>query len=142
MSASRFRRIALALPGAVEGAHQGTADFRLGKRIFATLGYPDEDWGMVILSPEQQSMLVDAEPEIFRPGARRLGQAGQHQCAAGKGRCEDAEERAQAWRINNSRRKPRRNRPGRIRQDEFRQQNVALISQRINSRHHRQLLCL
>jgi hypothetical protein len=67
MSSSRFRRTALALPGAVEGAHQGHADFRVGKRIFATLGYPDDDWGMVKLTPEQQSVLVEAEPEIFRP---------------------------------------------------------------------------
>jgi hypothetical protein len=67
MSATRFRKIALALPGATEGAHQGHADFRAGKRIFATLGYPDAAWGMVKLTPEQQSVLVAAEPEIFRP---------------------------------------------------------------------------
>ena len=67
MSSARFRRIALALPGAIEGAHQGTADFRVGKRIYATLGYPDDDWGMVKLTPEQQSMLVEAEPKVFRP---------------------------------------------------------------------------
>ena len=63
MSVSRFRRAALALPGAVEGAHQRTADFRVGKRIFA---YPDHAWGMVKLTLEQQSMLVEAEPDIFR----------------------------------------------------------------------------
>ena len=67
MSESRFRRLALALAEAIEGAHQGHADFRVGKRIFATLGYPDDAWGMVKLTPEQQSMLVEAEPEIFRP---------------------------------------------------------------------------
>ena len=67
MSAQRFRIIALALPEVVEGSHQGHADFRVGKRIFATLGYPDENWGMVKLTPEQQSVLVEAEPEIFRP---------------------------------------------------------------------------
>jgi hypothetical protein len=67
MSASRFRSAALAFTGAVEGAHQRTADFRVGKRIFATLGYPDDAWGMVKLTQEQQSMLVEAEPEIFRP---------------------------------------------------------------------------
>jgi hypothetical protein len=94
MSASQFRRAALALPGAAEGAHQRTADFRVGKRIFATLGYPDDAWGMVKLTQEQQSMLVEAEPEIFRPRARRLGQAGLHQCAARKGRRDDAEKRA------------------------------------------------
>jgi hypothetical protein len=67
MSASGFRKVALGLPEAIEGAHQGHADFRVGKRIFATLGYPDESWGMVKLTVEQQSMLVEAEPEIFRP---------------------------------------------------------------------------
>ena len=74
MSASDFRRAALALPGAVEGAHQGTADFRVGKRIFATLGYPA--WGMVKLTQEQQSMLVEAEPEIFRPVPGGWGKQG------------------------------------------------------------------
>src|SRR5258707_12811223 len=67
MSQNRFCRLALGLPEVVEGAHQGHADFRVGKRIFATLGYPDDDWGMVKLTPEQQSILVGAEPEIFRP---------------------------------------------------------------------------
>lgn len=67
MSSSRFRRVALSIPGAIEGSHQGHADFRIGKRIFATLGYPDDSWGMVKLTPDQQSVLVEAEPEIFRP---------------------------------------------------------------------------
>ena len=76
MSSTRFRRIALALPQAVEGAHQGTADFRVGKRIYATLGYPDDAWGMVKLTSEQQSMLVEAEPEIFRPVPGGWGKQG------------------------------------------------------------------
>lgn len=67
MSVARFRKIALSLPDALEGAHQGHADFRVKKRIFASLGYPDKDWGMVKLTPEQQSVLVEAEPDIFRP---------------------------------------------------------------------------
>jgi len=76
MSSSRFRSIALGLPDAVEGAHQGHADFRVGKRIFATLGYPDETWGMVKLTPEQQSVLVESEPEIFRPVPGGWGKQG------------------------------------------------------------------
>jgi hypothetical protein len=76
MSAARFRKIALGLPEAIEGAHQGTADFRVGKRIFATLGYPDGHWGMVKLTVEQQSMLVDAEPGIFRPVPGGWGKGG------------------------------------------------------------------
>ena len=76
MSAKRFRLIALALPDVVEGSHRGHADFRLEKRIFATLGYPDDDWGMVKLTPEQQSVLVEAEPEIFRPVPGGWGKQG------------------------------------------------------------------
>ena len=76
MSASRFRRAALALPGAVEGAYLRTADFRVGKRIFATLGYPDDAWGTLKLTAEQQSMLVEAEPEIFRPVPGGWGKQG------------------------------------------------------------------
>jgi hypothetical protein len=76
MSASHFRRAALALPGAAESAHQRTADFRVGKHIFATLGYPDDAWGMVKLTQEQQAILVEAEPEIFRPVPGGWGKQG------------------------------------------------------------------
>src|SRR5258708_7637976 len=76
MSQDRFRRVALGLPGAIEGAHQGHADFRVGKRIFATLGYPDDNWRMVKLTPGQQSMLVEAEPETFRPVPGGWGRGG------------------------------------------------------------------
>ena len=76
MSSNRFRQIALGLPGAIEGSHQGHADFRAGKRIFATLGYPDKDWGMVKLTPEQQSVLVEAEPTMFRPVPGGWGKQG------------------------------------------------------------------
>ena len=76
MTTARFRRIALALPGVIEGAHQGHADFRAGKRVFATLGYPDQSWGMVKLTPEQQSVLVAAEPDIFRPVPGGWGRQG------------------------------------------------------------------
>jgi hypothetical protein len=76
MSVQRFRLIALSLPDAVEGAHQGKADFRVRNRIFATLGYPDKEWGMVKLTPEQQSVVVEAEPEIFRPVPGAWGKGG------------------------------------------------------------------
>lgn len=66
MTAQRFRRLALSLPGVVESAHMGHPDFRVGKRIFATLGHPDAAWGMVKLAPEEQRMLIEAEPRVFR----------------------------------------------------------------------------
>jgi hypothetical protein len=76
MSASRFRKAALALSDAIESAHHGKADFRVGKRIFATLGHPDENFGTLKLTVEQQAMLVDAEPEIFRPVPGGWGKQG------------------------------------------------------------------
>ena len=45
----------------------GHADFRIGKRIFATLGYPDASLGMVKLSPAQQAALVKSAPRVFSP---------------------------------------------------------------------------
>jgi hypothetical protein len=50
-----FRRIALALDGAVEHAHHGHPDFRAHGRIFATLGHPDSQWGMVALTRAWQN---------------------------------------------------------------------------------------
>lgn len=76
MSVSRFRKAALALSDAIESAHHGKADFRVGKRIFATLGHPDENWGTLKLTVEQQAMLVDAEPEVFRPVPGGWGRQG------------------------------------------------------------------
>ena len=42
-------------------------DFRVGKRVFATLGYPSATWGMVKLTPLQQSQFVKAFPGTFVP---------------------------------------------------------------------------
>ena len=65
MSVNDFRRIAWGLPEASESAHMEHPDFRVGKRIFATLGYPDNQWGMVKLRPEQQKMFVRDYPDAF-----------------------------------------------------------------------------
>jgi hypothetical protein len=76
MRAEDFRRIALNLPGAVEGQHNGHADFRVAGRIFATLGYPDAKWAMVKLRSEQQDMLTSAKPAIFTPATGAWGKRG------------------------------------------------------------------
>ena len=60
MTVEDFRRIALSLPEAVENSHMGHPDFRVRGKIFATLGYPDDSWGMVKLTPDQQESMVDA----------------------------------------------------------------------------------
>ena len=54
----------------------GHPDFRVGGKIFATLGYPEEGWGMVKLTPEQQEFMVQAEPGIFAPAKGAWGRAG------------------------------------------------------------------
>jgi hypothetical protein len=66
MKADDFRCIALGMTGAVEGAHMGHPDFRVGGRIFATL-HPDAQWGMVKLTPEQQREFVTSCPDVFEP---------------------------------------------------------------------------
>jgi hypothetical protein len=71
-----FRRIALSFPGAEEKAHMNHPDFRVGGRIFATLGSPDKAHGMVGLFPEQQELAIDAEPEAFRPASGAWGRSG------------------------------------------------------------------
>lgn len=70
MTPERFRELALLQPEAEEGAHQGHPDFRVGGKIFATLG-PEGDWGMVKLPPELQTTLVRAPGQAFEafPGA-------------------------------------------------------------------------
>jgi hypothetical protein len=76
MTAADFRRDALGLPEAAEGAHMGKADFRVRGKIFATLGWPDAQWGMVKLTPEQQDVVVAAEPEMFVPVKGTWGRRG------------------------------------------------------------------
>jgi hypothetical protein len=75
-SAAQFRRIALSFPGAEEGAHMGHPDFRAGGKIFATLGAPDADHGMVALMPEQQEDFMALARDAFRPAAGAWGRGG------------------------------------------------------------------
>lgn len=76
MDASAFRRIALSLPGAEEGSHMGSPDFRVGGRIFATLASQDQGFGNLMLTPEQQAEFVAEQPDVFVPihgGWGRMG---------------------------------------------------------------------
>ena len=54
----------------------GHPDFRLGGRIFATLGYPDTDSGMVKLTSEHQAAWIDAEPDVFSKVKGAWGKGG------------------------------------------------------------------
>jgi hypothetical protein len=65
MTKDDLRRQALALPGAKEKCHFDKADFRVKNKIFASL--KDDATGVVKLLPEQQIMMVEAEPKVFQP---------------------------------------------------------------------------
>ena len=67
MTADKFRSLALRIPGASESAHMEHPDFRLEGIVFATLGYPDENYGMVKLAPLQQKRFVKESPQVFSP---------------------------------------------------------------------------
>jgi hypothetical protein len=75
MTAAGFRRLALGLDGAAEGAHMGHPDFRIDGRIFATL-HADMKHGMVKLTPAQQQAFMRDAPGAFSPEAGAWGRAG------------------------------------------------------------------
>ena|SRR5436309_8269584 len=76
MTAEDFRKMALSFPGAIESAHMNHPDFRIEGKIFATLSYPDESWGMVALTPEQQRSFIKKAPGVFNSCNGAWGERG------------------------------------------------------------------
>ena len=76
MNAADFRRIALSLEGAEEGAHMGAVDFRVGGRIFATLASVKQGYGNLMLTPEIQAQFLTDAPDVFVPIAGGWGRMG------------------------------------------------------------------
>lgn len=80
MTDDGFRKIALSLPETVEKSHVSHPDFRVkGGKIFATLGYPGDGFGVLILNPDQQSELIVRYPQMFEPVKGRWGKRGSTQ---------------------------------------------------------------
>src|SRR3954453_19114848 len=75
MRETDYRRMALRMDGAVEGAHMGHPDFRVDNRIFATLHH-DRMTGGLMLTPEQQQEVMRAHPDAFTPASGAWGRAG------------------------------------------------------------------
>jgi len=75
MRESEFRRVALGMAGAVEGAHMGHPDFRVNNRIFATLQH-DRAFGMVQLPPADQARFLREHPDAFAPASGAWGRGG------------------------------------------------------------------
>lgn len=65
MTADDFRRLALSFPETEERAHMDHPDFRVCGVIFATLGYPDKEHGMIKLFTDQQQEFIREWPHIF-----------------------------------------------------------------------------
>jgi hypothetical protein len=111
MTETDFRRIALGMKDAVEGAHMGHPDFRVNGRIFATL-HPDRLSGMVKLSPEQQQRFVRQDPRTFTPESDAWGRQG---CTAVRLESVDEETLGEALTLawQNTTRAPAKRRPRR-----------------------------
>jgi hypothetical protein len=75
MTSDEFREIALSFPEAEERSHMNHPDFRVGGKIFATLG-PDLDWGMAKLTPADQQECLRMEPASFKPASGAWGTGG------------------------------------------------------------------
>ncbi len=76
MTVAQFRRLALSFADTEERAHMGHPDFRVAGKIFATLAAPDKDYGMVKLTPEQQKLYVERDPDTFVPVKGGWGRGG------------------------------------------------------------------
>jgi hypothetical protein len=76
MTPDDFRRLSLSQPGAVESFRKGRSDFRVGRKLFASLECPTSPVATIQLTPEQQAMFMHAAPGTFGPvpgGWGRLG---------------------------------------------------------------------
>jgi hypothetical protein len=76
MTPDDFRKLALSFPAVVESAHMRHPDFRVGGKIFATLGYPDKDSAMAKLTRQDQKDFVRTNPGIFKAAKGAWGRQG------------------------------------------------------------------
>jgi hypothetical protein len=76
MTSNEFRELALSFPESIESAHMHHPDFRVAGKIFATLGYPDEGFAMVKLSPDEQNEFVRRSPAVFATAKGAWGRQG------------------------------------------------------------------
>ena len=75
MTPRKFRQLALSLPETTEHEHMNHPDFRVGGKVFASL-FPDDGWGVIKLTPELQTELLEAQPDVYEPCKGAWGRAG------------------------------------------------------------------
>lgn len=70
-----FRELALKFPETEEKSHMNHPDFRVGGKIFATLG-GRPGMGMVKLTRDQQAEFIASHSEMFTPASGKWGERG------------------------------------------------------------------
>jgi hypothetical protein len=111
VDAAAFSRMARALPGAAESCHHGHPDFRRQGRVFATLGYPEDGWGMVKLTREEQARFLASSPGVFVPANGAWGKAGSTMVHLGSAPAPQVRAALQsAWELAGAPKPPRRRR--------------------------------
>ena len=103
MTPGEFRKIALSQRGAVASEHMTHPDFRVGGKIFATIGYPDDDHAVVMLSRDEQEGFIAEFPKTFSAVKGAWGKRGSTQIDL---TVADAEAVAEAVRLAWRRRAP------------------------------------
>jgi hypothetical protein len=76
MTPAQFRRLALSFPGVIESSHMSHPDFRVGGKIFATLGYPDKGHAVVVVPPSEQARLMGRHEKVFSAAKGEWGKRG------------------------------------------------------------------
>jgi len=61
-----IRKVALALPGAVELNDHGGNWFNVGSKTFVVYGFPSKRWLFKLPKPRQE-LLFEARPDVFQP---------------------------------------------------------------------------
>jgi hypothetical protein len=66
ITAAQIRKLALSFPEAVESSHFDVADFRVRKKIFATI-HPTGKTGVLLhIDPDQRAALAEQQPDIYQ----------------------------------------------------------------------------
>ena len=111
MTSDEFRRAALSLPGAEEQSHMWHPDFRVGSKVFATLGYPDAHHGMVKLTVEQQHAFTLPGGTAFAPARGAWGLRGSTLVLLSQAEVADVEEALRAAWSNVAQASQRKQKP-------------------------------
>ncbi len=76
MTPAAFLKLALSLPEVAQGKHQGGGDLRVAGRIFSSPADRPGGAAYLKLTPDQQAMLCEAEPDTFAPVPGGWGKKG------------------------------------------------------------------